>query len=289
MLFRQGTWRIVAGSVLALILLGGCHGGGHGVDNSESDMNMTAGIGQPSEERAARLQELDDVSAKMYDAVMNGDMLQARTYIRQIGGMITEIEYSGITDVEGVEALTAAIVNAKQLLNAVQAETERVQTAAAQVRLSTDALLHRDHPLWYEQEQAIREATEQLKHSLESGDSLLTSVQLLHRRYAVIRPAVMISRPTEANVKIDSLLAFFMQQAHRPSPQMITNIQELSRAWDELFNRDETAYIPYAQDGHPIYWTLVIGSIILTVLCFVAWRKYQGELEIVSANGDRKR
>jgi len=220
--------------------------------------------------------------------VMNGNILQAKAYMNQISDEVLQIEFDGLATVEGIEALTSVIVNAKQLMNAVQTESHRLQIAAAQVRLSTDALIHKNHPLWHDYEKTMRQDTEELKRAIEQGQHILASAQQLQQHYAIIRPAVLIAHPPEMNVKVESLIAFFLQQANRPEGRLIEPVNELSRTWDKLFQSKElSAYLPMIEGQHPVYWSLVIGSIIITVLCFVAWLKYQADLGIVSLGGIR--
>jgi len=235
--------------------------------------------------RIRQLKLMDETAVKMFKEVMDGNILQARQYMEEIGDLALQIEYAGITSVEGIEAFTSAVVQARNLMNAIQTEPSRLQIAAAQVRLSTDALLGKQPPLWHDYYQTMRDDTEQLKRSIEQRQHVLASAQQLQRHYAIIRPAVLISQPPEVNGKIESLLSFFLQQANRPEARLLEQAHELSRTWDELFERKNvSAYLPVIDEQQPIYWSLVIGSIIITVLAFVAWNKYRADLAVVSVD-----
>ena len=119
--------------------------------------------------RLKQLQVLDDTADRMYQEVMDGNYLEARQLIKSIGDQVVGMEFAGITTVEGLEALTQAITNANRLINAVQTEPDRLKTAAAQVRLSTDALLHKHQPLWFEYYQTLKLDTERLKEAVKIG------------------------------------------------------------------------------------------------------------------------
>jgi len=240
--------------------------------------------------RLKQLQVLDDTADRMYQEVMDGNYLEARQLIKSIGDQVVGMEFAGITTVEGLEALTQAITNANRLINAVQTEPDRLKTAAAQVRLSTDALLHKHQPLWFEYYQTLKLDTERLKEAVKTGQNIILSAQQLQAHYAVIRPAVLISRSPEVNVRIESLIAYFMQQVGSQGEALLSNVDELMQAWNELFEKqDVSAYLPFRDEKQPIFWSLVIGSIIVTVLCFVAWRKYESEKEIIPVSGGGNR
>lgn len=282
MLYRR-KWSAIIAVITILLVMAGCHGGKHEANGATDHKRPPL-----DEQRKQQLRQLDETAAKMYAEVMKGDISLAREHMIELSEQVTSMEFSGITTVEGLEALTEAVVNAKHLMNAVQTEQQLIQTAATQVRLSTNALIAEHHPLWFEYEKTLRADTEQLRTAIQGEGQMLTTVQQLHRDYGIIRPAVIISRPSEVNVKIESLLAFFMQQVSQPNERLLEPLHQLTRTWDELFNSSEqSAYMPIIEGQRPIYWSFVIGSIIITVLCFVAWRKYQGEFDIVSVSGRR--
>lgn len=271
--------------LLMLTLLSACHSGEHhaGARQAVNQEDHNPSIDQ---ERLKQLQVLDETADRMYQEVLAGNILEARELMKSIGDQVVGMEYTGITTVEGLEALTQAITNARRLMNAVQTEPDRLKSAAAQVRLSTDALLHKHQPLWFEYYQTLRADTEQLKQAVQSGQNIIMSAQQLHHHYTVIRPAVLISRSPEINVKIESLIAYFMQQASSQNEALLMNVDELMRTWNELFGKqDVSAYLPVDAERQPIYWSLVIGSIIITVLCFVAWRKYESEQQLITVSG----
>jgi len=289
MFVRHGRWLSAAWLLmLVTLLLAACHGGEHKGGEQAAGGNHEGAAIDPA--RLKQLQVLDETADRMYEEVMEGRLLEARELIRSIGDQVVGMEFAGITTVEGLEALTQAITNARRLMNAVQTEPDRLRMAAAQVRLSTDALLHKHQPLWHEYYQTLKSDTEQLREAVRSGQNIILSAQQLQAHYAVIRPAVLISRPPEASGRIESLIAYFMQQAGSQGEAALQNVDELMRAWNELFRKQEmSAYTPLDVEQRPIYWSLVIGSIIVTVLCFVAWRKYESERQIKPVSGGGKR
>ncbi len=286
MLSKRYRW-IAGFLVIVCAILAGCNGDASGLPDETHRDDLDEERRVPPQQQQ-RLQQLDETADRMYAELMKGDLLAARERMRELGELAGRIEWAGITSVEGMEALMTAIVQAKELMNAVQAEPARLQTAAAQVRLTTDALLHRHQPLWLDYEKTLRTDTEKLREAVEEGRNVIQAAQQIYRDYQVIRPAVLISRPIELNGKIESLLAFFMQQANVIDDRLLEQVAELSRTWDELFGKDVSAYLPYAEGQDPTYWTLVIGSIIITVLCFVAYRKYQSEMDVVPVTGRKK-
>jgi len=289
-MFVRLAKRLSAAWLLMLMaaLLAACSGGDHQAGKQAAAFDD--GGATIDQARLKQLQALDDIADRMYKEVLDGNILEARELVKSIGDQVVAMEFAGITTVEGLEALTQAITNARSLMDAVQTEPDRLKTAAAQVRLSTDALLHKHQPLWFEYYQTLKSDTEQLREAVKSGKNIILSAQQLQSHYAVIRPAVLISRSPEVNVRIESLIAYFIQQAGSQGEALLSNVDELMRAWNELFmKQDVSAYLPMDAEKQPIYWSLVIGSIIVTVLCFVAWRKYESEQQITPAGGGGKR
>lgn len=290
MFIRQG--KLIAILFLAFIIavLAGCHGGEHGEREQKGEHPARINQQQIDPQLLERLKELDATADRMYQDILSGRLVEAREHIRSLSDQITEIEFSGIASVEGVQALTTAVVTAKELLNAIhQAEPERLQIVAAQVRLAADALIHSQHPLWHDYDKRIDADMMQLREAIDSGSQVLSSAQQLYRTYSIIRPAVLITHPPEITVRIESLLAFFIQQANHPDAGLIESYQELSRTWAELFGHSHvSAYMSLGEGSQPIYWSLVIGSIIITVLIFTAWRKYEGENRVKTAYGPRR-
>lgn len=305
MFYGRLRWFIILLCLLVLMILPGCQSGQKVQQNDLSPKDLQQSNGQnlsegsqPARDKSAtyidetanqidpqkmqQLKKLDETAEQMVREVMNGDILKARSLINDISDQVLAIEFSGISTVEGIEAFTSAIVQAKELMNAVQSEPARIQIAAAQVRLSTDALVHKHQPLWHEYYNRMRDDTEQLKQAIEKGQNILMAAQQLQQDYAIIRPAVLISYTPDINEKVESLLAFFIQQANRPEARLMETAHELSRTWDALFQKgDMSAYLPFMGEEQPVYWSLVIGSIIITILCFVAWRKYEAQMGIV--------
>src|SRR5690606_22885678 len=146
--------------ITILLVLSGCHGGKHEANGVSDQIQPPLTL---DEQRQTQLRQLDETAAQMYAEVMNGDILLAREHMNKLSEQVTSIEFSGITTIEGLEALTEVVVNAKHLMNAVQTELALIQTAATQVRLSTNALIAEHHPLWFEYEKTLRADMEQLR------------------------------------------------------------------------------------------------------------------------------
>lgn len=260
------------------IMLAGCASAELSGSSDRSNDKQDGRSVSSEERRSQLLRSLDLQAGDMYKAVQQNDFVRAREHVNHLSELVTQIPFNGITTIEGAEALLASITTTKELLSSVQIEPERLVMAAAQVRLATDALIHPNHPMWYEYYHVMQDDTKQLQKAIESGQNLLQAVQNMQAHYAIIRPSVLITHEPQVNEKVESLLSFFMQHANKPEAGMIGSVQQLSLVWDELFARSNvSAYVPFADSGEPLYWSLVIGSIIITTLCFAAWRRYRFE------------
>lgn len=274
----SNKWLAAVLLIVFSIVLAGCTSDGLSGNSGRLNDKQEGQSANGEERRTQLLLELDETSDAMFKAVQKQDVLLARQLIIKLSELVTQTPLSGITTIEGAEALFTAVTTTKELLSSVNIEPDRLVTAAAQVRLATDALIHPHHPMWFEYDQVMRDGTKQLQEAIENGRNLLTAVQNLQAQYALIRPAVLITHKPDVNVKVESLLSYFMQHANKPEAGMVGAAQQLEMTWDELFaSSNVSTYLPHTASGNPLYWSLVIGSIIITILCFAAWRKYRFE------------
>jgi len=238
---------------------------------------------RPTEEQLASLRLLNETAAEMYQKVMRGDLEGGRVGMQQISDQVTQLgSFEGVATVEGMNALTEAIVQAKRALASVQGNVGAAQIAAAKVHLATDALTHPSQPMWLQYYSLLQEDVELLERSAAEGNkaSLRQGASRLDQHYAIVRPSLLISRSLEDVTRMDSLNTFISNQSDAEDPfKNIENvILPLRQTIDRLFMKKETtAYLPIAEPRNPIIWTLAFGSAIIAALTFAGWRLAQKE------------
>ena len=246
-------------------------------------------------EQLRQVERLADASDEMYRLVMEGDLPKAKEKLDEIGSRMTEIRFIGIASVEGVGAMSESIVQAKRLFSSVQASEDEVKLAAAKIRLAADALTHAHQPMWLQYYRGMKDTAQKLQQAIarQNMNDALGLLEQLQRRYATIRPSVLISREPWQAEKLESLFVFMRSRLAQPGPdskEAWEAAEQLKLGLDELFQkRDAAAFVPVPEREVPLQWVLSIGSIIAAVLAFAAWRIFQFERNSIGGGGSRWR
>lgn len=258
--------------------------------------------GKPAQEQAQaqpgamkQVEQLNAAADEMYTKVVQGDVETARTKLNELGDQVTRIRFDGIASVEGVQALAGSIVDAKRELAAAAYSKLEGQQAAARVRLATDALTHKQEPMWLQYYKGMKEHVYAVQHAVEAGQQQESLKQLagLSELYKVIKPSVIISRTPSEVERMESLFSFMNTQLNASKWDMNnikSGIGHLEEELNRLFQRKEAeAFVPYVQPSNPVWSIAFLGSIIVMVLAFAAWRIFQIERNIVGGRSPKDR
>ncbi|MEI7024524.1 sporulation protein YpjB [Paenibacillus sp. y28] len=258
------------------LLLGGCGNKQTVIKHEPAD-----------QETQVKLEKLNATADQMYKLLTEGQVVEARDKLLDIGKQVTSIRFDGMVSIEGVTALNETILSAQKVFNAVKFSTQDGQLAAAKVRLVTDALTHANRPMWLQYEKVLMDDNAALLKALEGTNKAeaLKQLEKLEAHYLVIRPSALISREPYRIEKVDSLFVFLKTQLQLKSvqfPQTADGAKQMQEAFDELFhNQDSAAFVPIIDNERPIVWSLGILSVIVAVLAFAAWRMFEVERNIV--------
>lgn len=264
---------IAAVAFISLYLLGGCSAK---EASSEPQVSM-------DEQQKGKLSEMNHTAETLYKKAMEGAIEEARAELIVIGNQITQIRFEGITTVEGVNALSNTIVKAKRVFNAVKFSQHEGIIAAARVRLAIDALTHPNQPMWLQYYKVLVEDLSSIRKAAEDKQVAETrkALDVMYQHYSIIRPAILINRDAAEVEKADSLFAFLGSQMAAKQvqyEQVRAGIEQLQQELDEMFMKKHAqAYAPLTDSGKPIVWATGIGSAIVIVLSYVAWRKFKNE------------
>ena len=102
---------------------------------------------------------MNQIADEMYKQTMDGQVTEARNKLMQMSDQIPKIHFEGITSVEGLNALTETITRAKRVYNAADYSPEEGQVAVAKIRLATDALSHKNQPMWLQYYKVLQNDT----------------------------------------------------------------------------------------------------------------------------------
>ncbi|MDQ0898353.1 MULTISPECIES: sporulation protein YpjB [unclassified Paenibacillus] len=246
-------------------------------------------------EQVERIAFLNQIADDMYKQTMDGQVTEARNKLMQMSDQIPKIHFEGITSVEGLNALTETITQAKRVYNAAAYSPEEGQIAVAKIRLATDALTHKNQPMWLQYYKVLQNDTNSLNEDVKANKQkeALANFGKLSQHIAIIHPSLLISRDAASVEKLDSLLAFIrtnLNSQPMSTRQLESGLDHLNHVLDDLFlkNKDAIAFVPITDPRQPIIWSLGIGLIIVSVLSFVGWRMYQSGRHIVPVKQSRE-
>jgi sporulation protein YpjB len=270
---RKG-FAVIAAVLLGMVWLAGCQ-----ADHREAGpQTLTL---RPSEEQRRQAELLNQTADDMYKKVMAGDISGGGAVLEQLSEQIPQLRYEGITTVEGMNALTQTVTDAKRVFNGVRYSQDAGQVSAAKIRLAVDALTHKAQPMWLQYYKLLQEDIDRLEQSVKENNQqrLQSASAQLEQHVAVIHPSLLISRHPSDVEKLDSLVRFISGQA-RSDKQSYKEVDgalpPLRQHVDKLFLKgDTTAYLPLIDQQNPILWTLAIGSVIIAALAFAGWRLAQ--------------
>lgn len=230
-----------------------------------------------------QLNKLDETADEMYEAAKNNAWDQTREHIGQLKEWIPQIKYEGITDIEGMNALTEAALSAEYTLNQVQLSGQEVMVAAARLRLAADALTHPHQPMWLQYFKWFQEGAEQMETALQINNPVkfAESVKQVQGYYDIVRPSMLINRDRELIVRMDSLLHYLQQVSQNDTynkEELSNVIMEYKSTANELFERtSQDTYTEFRPTAFPIGGMITFGAFILAVLAVAGWRIYRYE------------
>lgn len=267
--------------LMICFLLAGCTSitGNSGKEHGDTVMR------EKTEDQIFQLKQLNRSAELIFSHVKENRLEQARVEMNALSQRMTELSFQGLTSIEGVQAISAVIIEAKSRLAEIQPHPEQMILSAAKLRLAVDALADPKRPLWMEFRQAMLHDVQQLQQAMaEQPQAAVEALQQLQKRYEMIEAAIEVQYTPDLTTKLDSLFAFLHRHfndhsqsgSHREEVQAA--LLELERTFNELFQlRSTSAYTGIVNQRHPFLWTLYIGSAILIALGYAGWRKYRHE------------
>lgn len=239
--------------------------------------------GRAEAERQARL--LEQAAEKVYTQALEGNLAVTRQSVEELSNLFVSSSFEGLTSVEGVNALSGAIVDMKAAANAAQAEPGRLQSAAAKLRLAANALAHTRDPVWMQYYKLMTDDLGKLEKAASARDmkGWTGAMHRLDANYETIRSAMAVSLPPE---QINALQAWLSYARNIPAtgqpPERQRLLEIVSFGRDSLrvaFGREKdepTLTLPMAPQGFGP-WGLLAGGFMFTALAYFVYRKYRGE------------
>ncbi|WP_193726914.1 sporulation protein YpjB [Paenibacillus guangzhouensis] len=258
---------------------------------SDSNTEMRPVLEQIESKRPDERQLLEQFAAKgerIYQGAISGETKQVREDVAQIEQMLKQIPLGRLTSVEGIRALTNSIIEAKRTVHAVSIDPDRWLVVTAKMRLAVDALVNAKEGLWTQYYKAFIEDMNKLESAAKasSKEEFASAFRELQQHYERIRPAVIIVHPADSVEKFDSYMSF-LQTASQSQPFQGKHVAEAVAMGNpiiqELFMKrtDKPTFVPPIGTGQdPWIWIVGIGAVVVTVLTYVGYRKYQYEQKV---------
>lgn len=213
--------------------------------------------------------------------IQKGEWLEAREKLWQLTALFQQQNWRDLdVSVEGIHAISDVLIHGKRSLTRTHPDAHEVEMYAVQIRLSFDALEKREQPLWHNYYRVLKDDVQLLKQAAERGnkEDAVQAVKRLHAHFALIRPALYVSRTPEVIERVQSLITFTEAQAQRVE----INRKPLKKAvetWEKLleplfFGADEEVLAVGNIPSPPVFvFTWLLAIAIGSVLAYVAWRK----------------
>ncbi|HZG55103.1 sporulation protein YpjB [Paenibacillus sp.] len=286
--FRRVRRYVLAGLGAATLLFAvGC-----GSDEPRPKEAPAEKVATDAQRQTMRL--MNEAAEGAYQSVQRGDLEEARSRLAQLSVLSTKLSYDGLTTVEGIEAVSGAIADAMHALNASAPDGRAISLKVAGARLAVDALSHRDQPMWLGMRDAMTGDLDRLRAAVASKDDPSASAALAAwRAHAeLVQPAIVVSRDAASAVKLDSMTAFLAEGLRTADwGGLASALPNLRSALEELFAGEDretvSPLLPTAEPPHPILWSIGLGAFIVSVLSYVAWRKYAAEQGVARVKSER--
>ncbi len=227
------------------------------------------------------LAEMDRASEQMLKLAKAGAVTEAREQLMKFSELMTKVNFNGLLTIDGLDALTKTVMDARRIFNAVRYSPEQGVEAAVRLRLASDALTHKQNPMWLQFERTLSGRLTEFETAARAKNRSLAIRRLaeISSAYQQIRAAGLISGREIAVYKIDSLLVFLhaeLSKGKTDFKHLASGAKHFRESLQELFvNNGRQAYLPFAENRSPFVWTVVLCSLIITVLMFVGWKKFK--------------
>jgi hypothetical protein len=265
-------------------------------DATDTEAAAAPGATQPAPDAASgaasdtapqnRIRAFHDAAGAVYEAVKRGDHGQVLRRLGEAESRLRELPLAEIRTAEGIEALAKTVAEMKRAAAAVTPDPDRLEKAAAALRLAADELAHPERPLWHQYRPLLADDIDQLERLAKGKRRLPAEAAATYERlaghYRLIRTAALLRGEPWKVERGDAVLTYAgrLIRAADADPALISGLfAPLREAMAGLFPPDPDAppatvpvYVP-----PPWGFSAAIGSLILTVLAWSGWRRFRFE------------
>ena len=211
----------------------------YGCAPSESDPDAVKADPNTTDQHIA-IAAMNESAENVFQYTRRDEPEKARTEMNALARQVEQLNFAGLTSVEGMNALTSAIVEGKQIYSAARFDRNRALLAAGRIRLAVDALDQSRRPMWLQYDSVFQQDVADMRSAMEATDAdrLKQLYQRTRSHYEMIRPALLISLDLSKSGALDSLLnAMDRRIATGPLQELRPLIEHYATLLNDTFQR----------------------------------------------------
>lgn len=245
----------------------------------------TTNVTHASMTQEEQVKQLNNTAKRILSSVQSKQPEQALKDVETIKSQLLSLKYEGLTTIEGIQSLFAAVSRLQQTLLQVKPQFIKWENAAKTVVLAIDALSHQAQPMWLSYEQKVSNSFRLLIEAAKKQNKVEMQGNWKEYKTAVslITPALEVQAKPNALDQwkaIQHYLQVRMEQKPIDFNGVVRIENEMNKLIHAIFNQELStiANIVVLQDEQIhtwAYWAISIGAIILSVLSYVGYRKFK--------------
>ncbi|NMH68841.1 sporulation protein YpjB [Bacillus sp. RO3] len=230
-------------------------------------------------ESPSPINDLDEIADQSLQMTKAGRYEEAKQLLHYFSDEFQSLNGHQSFSMDELRILTISHNLAVESINQASADMDQKVNAVTKFRLVMDALSSKHQPLWVEMEDPIMEAFKGLKSAAENRDAgqYHTTLNLFLSKYNIIQPSIKLDIPVEQVQSLDARISYLdhYRQDVLEGAETMNELTSLETDLEELFENNQE------DEADPSLWWVIIstGSIIVSTLSYVGWRKYKGQAE----------
>jgi sporulation protein YpjB len=233
---------------------------------------------QHREEKQVEWQQLNKLAEESLYLTNKQEFAASRKLINDLATRFLAIETGKYLErLDQAHILLETILQAKEALNQVDPLKGQAVQKVLKMRLALDAVSHKKQPLWINYYPTVAQDIDQLRFALEQDkrDLFYRTINSQLAHFEMVRPALIISHPQEVVVQLESQLRYI----NNNKSELWNNKDQTVLMINQIERQLKVAFFQEVDNSVQSFLLIIlgIGTLIGSVLSYVAWRKYKGE------------
>jgi sporulation protein YpjB len=230
------------------------------------------------EEKQVEWQQLNKLAEESLYLTNKQEFAASRKLISDLATRFLALETGKYLErLDQAHILLETILQAKEALNQVDPLKGQAVQKVLKMRLALDAVSHKKQPLWINYYPTVAKDIDQLRFALEQDkrDLFYRTINSLSAHFEMVRPALIISHPQEVVVQLESQMRYINDH----KSELWNNKDQSVQMINQIDRQFKIAFFQEVDNSIQSFLLIIlgIGTLIGSVLSYVAWRKYKGE------------